>query len=279
MDLVDASAQNEFPGPPLTAFWKKPTAAENWPAPLSEIARNPYPEKEEKLADQMEPTSTTGSMTSIITPQWHLITHENLGDQIYDWVKDPEETHNLIATSDGGSAAHDLVSSLPAAVAKSSAPRQLERLASAALLQNGAFDFEPLGHSSMPQGVVNEFYRIDASPGSKVTIQVRAQRLKTGSRLDPVLAIQDSQLELLQTCRNPGDDYLHLPGLADKTPDAFDDLCLNDDIQPGSQTDSQLELLIPASSASPVKLYVHVIEWNLLIPGRKHYQIVVDGVL
>ena len=146
------------------------------------------------------------------------------------------------------------------------------RAASTRTLSEGSFDFPQRG----PQGVVNDYYRILAAPGSKVTIEIRAKRLKPASHLDPVLAIQDAHGEPLRSCRNPGDDHLPPPAISDPTPDAFDDLCLNDDIAPGKSTDSRLEFLAPASS-SPVELYVHVLDWNQLEMGRKSYQMSVTG--
>jgi hypothetical protein len=47
------------------------------------------------------PTAETGSMESVVTPQWHFITHSVLGDQLYDWKNDPGEMHDLVHTPDG----------------------------------------------------------------------------------------------------------------------------------------------------------------------------------
>jgi arylsulfatase A-like enzyme len=273
MDLVAHGAQNEFPGPPLSRAWKVPGADVNWPAPLSELARNPYPEKQEKLADQIEPTSTTGAMASLVTPHWHLIIHSNLGSQLYDWTRDPREENNLIATPGDEQAAAQLVSTLPQNVAQYLFSAGAEHLTSASILRNGTFDSPSDAKSARP--AVNDYYRVAVTPGSDVTIEVKSQSL--GSHLDPVLAIQDSQLEPLRTCRNPGDDHLRPPAVSDRTPAAYDDLCINDDIKPGAQTDSRLELMVPPSSAPEVQVYVHVLEWNILTRGRKNYEIIVNG--
>lgn len=267
MELVNSAAKPKFPGPSLTALWANPAAQDTWPLPLSELARNPYPEKEEKLADQIEPTSTTGAMRSLVTPQWHLIAHENLGDQLYDWVHDPQERNNLVHTAEGHAIALQLLSSLPSSQGKL-------RTAAIRTISEGTFD----APQPEPQGVVNDYYRVLAAPGSKVTIEIRAKRLQPASHLDPVLAIQDEHGEPLRSCRNPGDDHLPWPAISDPTPDAFDDLCLNDDIAPKS-TDSRLEFLAPAASTSPVELYVHVLDWNQLEAGRKSYQVSVTGAL
>jgi hypothetical protein len=44
----------------------------------------------------------------------------------------------------------------------------------------------------------------------------------------------------------------------DPTPLAFDDVCLNDDMVPGSNIDSQLTFRVPGASGSMVDFYVHV---------------------
>jgi len=52
----------------------------------------------DQRADQPIPTATSGAMRSAITSKWHLIAHEKLGDQIYEWTGDPGESNNLINT-------------------------------------------------------------------------------------------------------------------------------------------------------------------------------------
>ena len=51
-------------------------------------------------------------MQSLVTPQWHLIVHQKLGEQIYDWVRDPQESNNLINTPEGKAAALRMTSQL-----------------------------------------------------------------------------------------------------------------------------------------------------------------------
>jgi hypothetical protein len=61
-----------------------------------------------------------GDMKSLVTPQWHLIMHQKLRDQLYDWVHDPGELHNLINTQEGRSIAAILGSEVEA---QTKAPR------------------------------------------------------------------------------------------------------------------------------------------------------------
>lgn len=274
MDMLAHGSQNPFPGPPLSRAWQAPDAGANWPAPLSELARNPYPEKEEKLADQIEPTSTTGAMASIVTPRWHFILHSNFGTQLYDRAHDPKEETDLSVTPEGEQAAAQLAAYLPRKVAQY-VSSEATQLASAPLLQNGTFTSQPALNAGHPP--VNDYYRVAVIPGTKLKIQVKSQKLAHGSHLDPVLAIQNAQLEPLRTCRNPGDDHLRAPAISDKTPSAYDDLCINDDVKPGAVTDSSLELLVPPSPHPEVELYVHVLQWNVLTRGREDYEIIVNG--
>jgi len=273
VELAVPGAENPFPVA-LGALWKDPRAAANWPAPLAELGRNPYPEKEEKTADQIEPTSTTGYLRSLVTPEWHLISHENLGDQLYDWKHDPEEKTNLASTLSGSAIARNLASSFPPGTAVPSGEKP--DLAQAKTIGNGTFNLQPGGPASKS---VNHYFRLLAAPGSTVTVEVRSRHLKPASRLDPVLAIQDGHGQLLQSCRNPGDDHLAFPAVSDPTPLAFDDLCINDDVAIGTNLDSRLEFMASASGSDPVEFYVHVLDWNELVPGRKAYQLMISGAL
>ena len=51
-------------------------------------------------------------MRSLVTPQWHLITHDKMGNQLYDWVHDPGEVNNLINTPEGHAIAAKLASEM-----------------------------------------------------------------------------------------------------------------------------------------------------------------------
>ena len=93
--------ESKFPGPALSSLWKTPMAATRWPDPLAELAQNKYPGKHDREADQLVPTATSGAMRSIVSSKWHLIVHDRLGDQLYDWTRDPGESSDLISTPEG----------------------------------------------------------------------------------------------------------------------------------------------------------------------------------
>ena len=273
LSLVTNGANNEFPYPALDQLWNAPSAAANWPFPLSEMARNPYPEATEKLADQIEPTSTTGAMKSLITPQYHLILHENLGAQLYDWAHDQREEKNLAETPGGSTIAVNLSSALRQMMGKSAPAALTENIAAASPFHDGVLDVDP---ARSGQEHVSDYYRITVAPGSKVTVEVAAQALHPASEMDPVLAIQDAQGTVVKSCRNPGDDHLKAPAVSDPTPEAFDDLCLDDDPRTGVH-DPELQFEVPPGTSSPVELYVHVLDWNPGMEKRKNYRLTISG--
>jgi arylsulfatase A-like enzyme len=275
MDLLNSGPASEFPGPPLTRLWNSPDAAANWDFVLSEIARNPNPEEREKLADQVEPTSSTGWMKSLITPQYHLIVHENLGAQFYDWVHDRGEQTNLAETVEGRATAATLSAAMRAMMGRSAPPEFSQHAAVALPLHDGVLDIDPARRSGEKQQPVSDYYRMTVAPGSKVKIEVAAHSLKPASLLDAVVAIHDAQGNVLNTCRNPGDDHLGSPAVPDATPEAFDDRCVNDDSRPGMR-DPELELVVPGAGG-PLELYVHVLDWYPASNGRKNYRLRVTG--
>ncbi len=98
-----------------------------------------------------------------------------------------------------------------------------------------------------------------------------------GSALDSVVTVTDAEGQPLETCRDPEDDLVQTPGMADPTPAAYDDVCVNDDISPGVQTGSHLDILVPGNGHSPVELYVRVSDWNGRVGAGLKYQIEVRG--
>ncbi len=109
MDLLGAGTESTFPPPSLSALWQA-GGAPNWPDPLSELAHNAISDKEDQLARTLVPTASTGAMKSLVTPQWQFITHETMGNQLYDWVQDPAESNNLIHQPEGEATAGNLQS-------------------------------------------------------------------------------------------------------------------------------------------------------------------------
>jgi arylsulfatase A-like enzyme len=107
LDLLNAGNAS-FPGPGLDQIWKKQGDDLQLQLPISELVENKYPGKRDAGADRLIPTATTGWMRTLVTPQWQLVVHQTMGPQIYDWVHDPGELHNLINTPEGQAAAKSL---------------------------------------------------------------------------------------------------------------------------------------------------------------------------
>ncbi|MBZ5599305.1 MAG: sulfatase-like hydrolase/transferase [Acidobacteriia bacterium] len=108
MELVGAQPQSGFPEPSLSGLWDAWGVPPEWPATLSELAQNRYEDGRDRSGNHQIPTSTTGSMKSLVTPQWHLIVHEKLGGQLYDWASDPGESNNVVDTPEGREVARQL---------------------------------------------------------------------------------------------------------------------------------------------------------------------------
>jgi len=106
-----------------------------------------------------------------------------------------------------------------------------------------------------------DYFKIDAKVGDIVSIEVRSI---AGIRqeFDPSVMVYDLNDHIYQTCRNPGDDHVPPPGLSDKTPEAFDDICWNDDADPLTDTNSKLEVMVPGKAGESVSLYLRVSDWN-----------------
>jgi arylsulfatase A-like enzyme len=98
LDLLGQEEQPLFPGPSLTALWTDPQTGTDgsghvdWPYPLAELVQHPW------LPTQNP--SAHGAMRSVLSPEWHYITHEEFGEELYDWPADPQETSNLAKRAD-----------------------------------------------------------------------------------------------------------------------------------------------------------------------------------
>lgn len=113
MDLLGAGDQSAFPGPSLTALWS-PKAQTKWPDPISELAQTDIIVPADRVVEGKIPIATNGWMRSVVTPRWHLITHEKFGHQLYDWTNDPNESRNLMDSPEGRATALRLSSQFDA---------------------------------------------------------------------------------------------------------------------------------------------------------------------
>jgi arylsulfatase A-like enzyme len=102
MDLLSGNRQT-FSGPALSAFWKNREAATNWPGPLAELPQTEIITPEDRVVEGKIPIASNGGMQSLVTPEWHLIVHQKLGEQLYDWAHDPGESADRVHAAENHS--------------------------------------------------------------------------------------------------------------------------------------------------------------------------------
>jgi hypothetical protein len=127
--------------------------------------------------------------------------------------------------------------------------------ATATPLSNGTYlaSLSPL--ADPPTGVANpdsDYYKITATPGATVAIEITAQRLTPPSPLDSVLEFVDAPGTRLTLC-SPSPTGIRGP---------FTQPCVHDDLQPGVRTDSKLILQVPSGNSVPLTFYAHVLDFR-----------------
>jgi len=255
VSLLNLPAVAEFKRPAIDGLWKapQPNSSSNV---LSEVSQL-YPASDEDIISEKEvPVSMNGAMKSLSTSQWELISHERLGNQLYDYVHDPGETVDRFGSAQFQQVAGELLLQMQDAVSDENSLR------SAALLAIG---------TTNSAAAANGLYRMTAGTGQKLDIELRMAHRRAAFK--PVLSVFGRDGVLFQTCENPGDDDIEPPGVRDPTPEEFDDLCMNNLSAKGS---SGIEILVPAASRTPVELYVRVSDWDGR-PLPADYQIVVNS--
>ena len=85
VELTDDDRKPPFPIVSLAQLWKTSRDSE-WPFPESDLAQLPWNPKAPNYV---------GAMRSMVSPQFHYIWNEKLGEELYDWRTDPQEQHDL----------------------------------------------------------------------------------------------------------------------------------------------------------------------------------------
>jgi hypothetical protein len=141
----------------------------------------------------------------------------------------------------------------------------------ATTLTNGSFVasvsplFDPPTATSLSADT--DYYRITAVGGAIVKANVYA--VSSGANpapLDPVLEFVDANGVRLNACRLPGD-----------TTTDFNSSCLDDDISPGVDLNSQLEYLVPGTADTKADAFAHVFDWRGDARPDMIYSISVSG--
>jgi arylsulfatase A-like enzyme len=117
MDLAGSQPVDPFLLPSLKPLWHDTQRQEASRLVWSEVDLQVHDADDYALAHVI-PTSWTGPMKTVVTERWQLITHENLKDQLYDWVRDPKELNNMIATEEGQRVAAGLKAQMEQALKK-----------------------------------------------------------------------------------------------------------------------------------------------------------------
>lgn len=253
-------AHLSFPGSSLSDLWEgSQTDGARNPA-LSELAVNSYEFDRKDYPKYPVPSDLEGPIKSIVDGHWHLIMHKKFGGQLYDWSNDPHETHDLIHTSEGKEEAGLLTEQLLNLLAGRKAEKnELDNAASLNPNGDARGDFT---RRVTEASHIDDYYILRAHAGSEIALEVQRPASQPAPALDSVLAVENSEGKILQTCRNPGDDHLPPPGTPDATPEAFDDMCVNVEDSPEAVSVSRLEIQVPGNAGTPVNLYVRVADWN-----------------
>lgn len=88
LNLVMDSEQSIFPLESLSKLWEQPGMNSEWPDPIAEVTQVDW------VADQH--LTKYGDIKSVISSAWHYIQHEQIGEELFDWVNDPDELNNRI---------------------------------------------------------------------------------------------------------------------------------------------------------------------------------------
>src|SRR5204863_1535815 len=99
LSVLKLAPVQDFRRPALDALWTSPAQNENASA-LSEVAQIYPTAAEDLVSEKLVPTSMQGAMKSLTTDQWQLITHERLGNQLYDHTRDPHELKDVFSATD-----------------------------------------------------------------------------------------------------------------------------------------------------------------------------------
>lgn len=153
-----------------------------------------------------------------------------------------------------------------------------DSIGTATTLSNGTFaaSISPSGNPNTTLAPDIDVYRVTANAGAIVTINVLGPGLSPPTSLDPVLEIVNAgNVRFANNCRDPGDDSVPLPITQDATPAAFDDQCINDDLDLGVTRDSMLEFQVPG--AGVVTFYVRVLSFDGNARPDLRYEITVGG--
>jgi hypothetical protein len=144
-------------------------------------------------------------------------------------------------------------------------------------LTNGSWTASISPYADAPTGPDTDYYKLTALGGATVHVEIIATGANADDPLDSVIEIVDANGQRYSVCRDPYYTYAGPPVIPDATPDAYDDMCMNDDKYPGN-LDSMLDFRVPGTLGTPLTFYVHVFDWSGNARPDMVYQISISGV-
>jgi arylsulfatase A-like enzyme len=99
MSVLSFAPVADFRRPALDALWSGSAPNSN-AGVISEVAQIYPTAAEDLVSEKLVPTAMQGAMKSLTTDQWQLITHQKLGNQLYDYTKDPHELKDVFGAAD-----------------------------------------------------------------------------------------------------------------------------------------------------------------------------------
>ncbi len=183
-----------------------------------------------------------------------------------DWTPSSIGTYQFtVHVADGNNASISADRTLSVTVVNTSAAGRNDTIATATPLGMGRFraSISPYADLNGAAAPDQDYYQVTALAGGTIVVETFAARLiDVQSELDTVIEILGANGNRYTSCRDPIDDTASsLPIAVDATPSAYDDGCINDDLQSGV-TDSQLVFRVPGTLGQPVTFYVHMLDWS-----------------
>jgi hypothetical protein len=142
-----------------------------------------------------------------------------------------------------------------------------DSIATATPISNGTFNASISPAVDPVSGLLSpdvDYYKLTASPGSSVQVDISAYRQTPSSPLDSVLEFVDANGARLQYCSDGYGANYNQP-------------CMNDDF-PGAEKDSRLYLQFPATLTGPQTFYMKVLDWRGAARPDFFYQMIISGV-
>jgi arylsulfatase A-like enzyme len=259
VDLLGWGSESHMAGTSLRDAWTNPNQAGDGRPVLSEMDQFKY--------RPARFPCHSGPMKSLIVGSMHYVVHKKLGPALYDWKDDPGENNNLLRDDSH----RELAGKFELLLQQTLGGVRAEMLDA-----NNTIPIKPNARvaETSAHGARYQLYQMSIDPGNVEELQLISQPGASSTRPDPVIAVFGQDGHPLKTCRDPEDDKPTSDLARDPTPDAYDDLCVNDDVAPGVNQNAELLVRLPAQAAGPQKIYVQVADWNGSVLSPSQFELI-----